>query len=251
MSLKKNMKDIKKGLSGFLKETLDKGKEVAQTAAAGVEQYTTAEGLGKLVRGAVKKGREARDYVQEQGGLVQMAEKAGERTGEVIGDLVFKINEKYSSFEQEFFPDGNLDTARINSTLENATELTQKYGKQAVDRLRELAAKGASAAKVSYRDFSPDKNERQTTYAGIGSKIPFYILTRADGDKCLDFHEEMRNKIEGRPEYKGQMLADIKGYVITDKKALVNFYQENGNKEMTAIAKKLWLASYSKADKKK
>ena len=77
MSYKKNMNNIKKGLTGFLKETLDKGKEVAQTAAAGVEQYTTLEGAGKLVKGVIQKGREARDYVNEQGGLAQIAKDAG------------------------------------------------------------------------------------------------------------------------------------------------------------------------------
>lgn len=233
------MKNIRNGLKGFLEDSLQKGKEVAQTAAAGAEQYATTQGVGKLFRGAVQKGKEARAYVQERGSLAQIAQETVENLADTAENLIKRVDEKYANFESQFFSGGEINQENLNKALENAAVLTELYGRQAVERLRTIASQGVSAAKVSYRDFAPNKEERRTTYAGIGSKIPFYILTRADGDKCLNFHEEMRNGIQGRPAYKGQVLADIKSYVITDRKELINFYKEAGNSEMVGIAKKL------------
>lgn len=233
------MDKIKNGLKGLAEEAAQKGQEAVYTAAAGIEQNASFRGLGKLVKGVVAKGREIRANIEEKGGLVQIAQEGLDAGLAKAEEAIERVNARYSDFESEFFSDGKVNQDKINAALDNAAELSKKYGGKAVEKLRELAIRGAEAATTTYRDFAPDANERKTTYAGIGSGLPFYILTRADGDKCLTFHEEMRKGIEGRPSYKGKVLADIKAYVICDRKELIQFYREKNDEEMLKIVKNL------------
>lgn len=206
MSLKENLRHLGKGFRGIARETVEAGrrllkksKETAYHVTGKIERGIKSDG----VRGAMKKGRDAKNYARDA----------------------------YKDFKDEFFPDGKFNSERADKALENIVDATKKWGRKTVSRLREIVAETSKDVKADFREHIPTPEELSTKYNGIGTSYSG-ILLRKDYERCLAFYNQISESINGNPKYKTILLEDIKANAIDSKDELLQLYAARGDKVM-------------------
>lgn len=168
-------------------------------------------GIAGIVKKAVAKGKEIHSDVQEKGGYRQV------------------MKDSADSIEDRLFTDGKYDPEKAKELAKGGAQAAKVYGKKALDYVVEMgkkgAEKGAEAVKTGYRDLVPTKEERETVYAGIGSKYAGFLF-RPDYEKCLKFHTEAKAKLPAALKIRSQVLEDIKASASKDPQDLMGFYRD-------------------------
>jgi len=239
MSLTDKLKEIKKkaGEEAFkiveevkpaVKSGINKGKEFAYKTVAIVEKKAGELGekiekregvlgdIANVVEGATQTVKEIHYKVQEKGGYKAVAKDAFQKAKGAV-------EETYSKFEQAITTNGKYDSEKAKELLKDSANATRQFGEKAVHTLADLVKQGARKLGDDYRYVVPSKEERETKYAGIGTKYDG-VLLRKHYDNCLKFYDEAGKKLPKNLKYRDEILTDIKESASGNAKELKNFY---------------------------
>lgn len=214
-----NLRKVRDGLAGLLEE----GKE----AAIDVSQK------------ALQRGRDIHAQVQERGGygnvVRESLEKAGEAITSVTRSYLDSADRLYGEFIEEFStPEGEFDYDKAKAVMTDQAKAVQRFGKKSVDKVAELASTGASKAVTAWNYLVPTREERETTYSGIGSEYSG-ILLRPDYESCLDFYDEARRTMPGGLRSRGEILEVIKAKCCTSPDQLLNEYEQRAGQDTASL----------------
>lgn len=238
MVLKEHLNEIKKGIKGVIEE----GKKRIYKTISFVEQKVESdEGLTGEIKDITEKvterGKEMYDIIKKEGGYCAALKRARNATCDSTKGLLKNIEKRYESFKNQFFTDNEFDCEKTKVVLRDREEAICRFGKKTLDTLYKIVLEGERAIRKDYRALVPNKQERETKYAGIGIQYQG-ILLREDFERCLNFYKKARNKLPGGLKSRNRILEDIKVGAVGDKKDLIEFYKQNSYIDMAKFVRK-------------
>lgn len=233
MSLKDELERVQERVG----EILEDGKEILDKVKEQVDKREgVVGGIASVVEGVVDAGIEFHEGVQDKGGYGVLAKETYSDLKKIALQVGDSVSDTYKKFDDAVYPDGKFDYEKLKELLNDGAEATKQFGSKAVKSLGDLIEEGANTLSDEYRKFVPSKEERGTTYAGIGADYRG-VLLRQNFEDCLAFYERADKAIPGRVKLKSNILDDIKASASSNPDELITYYARSNTVDWAKIEK--------------
>ena len=152
------------------------------------------------------------------------AEKYADVVTDKISDVIIKADDYLNDLEDKVTTDGKLDRTKMKIMLKDKAQVVKEYGQKGYENLVKIVKDGHASLKEDFRQYVPSKEERETLYAGVGTKYNG-LLFREGYDACLQYENVVFGKIPGQLKLKQEILRDNKESASKNKEELKEFYR--------------------------
>lgn len=236
MVLKKSLKQVKK----YVEEAIRVGKKETYQTISKLEREIQTRGLLGAVIDAtgsiINNGMEMHATIQKEGGYGAAFDRVAENLDEGLDNFAEGIDQSYEDFKAQFFTNNKFDYEKTKAVLNREADIAYRFGKKTVETLQTIVSEGLEYVEKDYRSFVPDRDERETTYAGIGALNPVFL--REDFDKCLNFYDKAKKNLPGGLKLRSEILRNIKNRAMGSKEDLVTHYTEIKDAKILETIKK-------------